>query len=110
MIQEPPPDTRTIQQFTDDLASVAADMVPFLTMKRMAYGTTALTRFGPIGIVIRMSDKLDRVTNRIKDGQDTVGDDSVEDSWRDLVGYALLGLMEHQRAVRTANTEETDSE
>lgn len=94
------PDARTMEQFQQELSNLLVEMQETLTAKRKAYGTTALTRFGPMGILIRMSDKMDRLTNRFRDGSDSVGGmdtDSVEDSWRDLIGYALLGLMEHRR-------------
>jgi len=94
------PDTRTVDEFARDLEQVLSGFVPFLSAKRRAYGTTNLTRFGPMGIVIRMSDKIDRLVNRFRDGTDAVGGadvDTVLDSWRDLVGYAVLGYMEHIR-------------
>lgn len=94
------PDTRTMSEFESDLDYVLTEMLGTLVAKRKAYGTTNLTRFGPLGIVIRASDKIDRLANRYREGTDAVGGmdtDTVEDSWRDLAGYALLGLMEHRR-------------
>lgn len=94
------PDNRTADEFYDDMERLMADLRMMLADKRRAYGTTNLIRFGPMGILIRMGDKMDRLINRFRDGTDAVGGmdaDTVEDSWRDLCGYALLGLMEHRR-------------
>jgi hypothetical protein len=96
------PDTRTIEEFRAEMQAATEDMVELLATKRLAYGTDNLTRFGSMGILIRMSDKFDRLLHRYRDGLDSVGGmdaDTVEDTWMDLVGYALLGLDQHRRSI-----------
>lgn len=70
------------------------DMTSLLIAKRRSYGPHNLTRFGPIGIIIRASDKIDRLTTMCQN--DTVASadgDTMDDAWRDLIGYAVLGLL-----------------
>jgi hypothetical protein len=73
------------------------EMIGLLVKKRKAYGPGNLVRFGAIGIVIRASDKIDRLANLLKAGETTSADgESIEDAFKDLVGYGVLGLL-HQR-------------
>ena len=92
-------DTRTEQEFSADVDRALCNIRETLISKRRAYGPGNLTRFGPIGIVIRMSDKIDRLTNRYNSNEDSVGgmdNDTVSDSWMDIAGYAILGLSLHE--------------
>lgn len=87
-------DPRDIEQFRKRLMYHFRLMTDLLESKRRSYGTTNLIRFGGIGIVIRASDKIDRLANLYRDGGMVSGDgDSRLDAWRDLIGYGVLGLL-----------------
>jgi hypothetical protein len=84
------------ERFAQHLDLIFEGMKELLLRKRRAYGTTNLTRFGAIGIVIRASDKIDRLANLHKSGDPVSADgESAEDAWRDLIGYGALGLIHH---------------
>ena len=86
-----------LQRFREELTRELTDMVALLMKKRRSYGPHNLVRFGAIGIVIRASDKIDRLANLMKDGTAESADgDTVEDAWRDLIGYGVLGLLRHK--------------
>lgn len=51
----------------------------------------------PIGILIRMSDKITRVASFVRKGFCAVKDESVEDTLLDLANYSLLCLIEFRK-------------
>jgi len=58
------------------------------------YGCLNISKFGELGCLVRVSDKLERLVNllfndRGKDAQD----ETVEDSWKDMVNYAAMALL-----------------
>jgi hypothetical protein len=86
-----------LELFRDRLDDVAEEMVNLLISKRKSYGLHNLVRFGAIGIVIRASDKVDRLATMLKAGETASADgDSIEDAFKDLVGYGILGLLYHR--------------
>lgn len=67
-----------------------SDLVNLLLKKRHDYGHLSLMRFGVYGILVRMTDKVWRLHNLL-----TVAprNESVEDSWIDIMGYSTLVLL-----------------
>lgn len=61
-------------------------MLPLLCDRQRKYGPNNILKFGTVGIVVRMSDKVERIANNSGDFMD----DTVEDSYMDLVGYACI--------------------
>lgn len=95
-----PPDTRTLETFKHDAESIYHEMTELLTRKRESYGTDNLTRRGLAGILIRMEDKIERLYSMLeKETTITAVGESTFDAWRDLIGYATLGLMGAERAL-----------
>lgn len=69
-------------------------IIDMLIRKRADYGPFNIKRFGEQGIVIRVSDKIDRLINLITAGREPeVADETTDDTWRDIAGYALLALI-----------------
>lgn len=64
-------------------------MFPLMVDRQRKYGTGNILKFGTKGIIIRMSDKVERLKNL---GGEFV-DDSIEDAHMDIVGYACLHWM-----------------
>jgi hypothetical protein len=48
--------------------------------------------FGPLGILVRQSDKLSRQRTWVEDGVFQVEDESLEDTVLDQINYAVLFL------------------
>ena len=72
---------------------VADEIAELLDQKRADYGTENIKKFGSYGVLVRVSDKVERLINlSCKEGQ--VNFESVEDSWKDIAGYAILALIE----------------
>lgn len=79
--------------FQDAVTEILGDIGDLLIRKQIDYGPAAITRFGLQGIIIRMSDKLERIINLIRLKADPEVNESIEDTLADIVGYAVLGLV-----------------
>jgi hypothetical protein len=60
--------------------------------KNRAYGDKNLTRFGPRGLVVRMTDKMERLINLVWNGKKG-GDETAIETARDMENYAVLLVM-----------------
>jgi hypothetical protein len=65
-------------------------------IKATSYGAHAIGRFGLHGIVVRMSDKIERLITLSANPQTTTDDESIDDTLRDLAGYAINALILRQ--------------
>jgi hypothetical protein len=83
--------------FRAQLQGVFAEMTDLLVAKRRSYGANNLTRFGGFGIVVRASDKIERLATMYRTNVTSNADgDTMTDAWRDLMGYAVLALLHEQ--------------
>jgi hypothetical protein len=74
--------------------AVAEEIAQLLDRKRADYGSENIKKFGSQGVLVRVSDKVERLINLSKKGQDEVNFELKEDSWKDMAGYSLLALLE----------------
>lgn len=49
--------------------------------------------FGPLGVVVRMSDKMSRMERLMKNGKAMVNDESMRDTAIDLINYSAMLVM-----------------
>jgi len=61
--------------------------------KATAYGSKAIGRFGLFGIVVRLSDKLERLITLTSQPSTATDDESIDDTLRDIAGYAIIALI-----------------
>ncbi len=71
---------------------IVKDNLKVLSRKAKDYGQTNLLLCGEYGIVVRMQDKVSRLLNLLKTGQEPKNE-SIEDSFSDLANYALLAQL-----------------
>lgn len=78
------------------------DMIATLIRKQKDYGPENIARFGNIGLLIRMHDKIARLENIYAkcDGEfnaavnvNAVSDETIIDTLIDIVGYSAIALM-----------------
>lgn len=81
------------QYFQDAVMEELGELGDLLIRKQLDYGPNAIARFGLEGIVIRLSDKIERLINLQKLKSDPEVDESVEDTLQDIAGYAIHGLL-----------------
>lgn len=81
--------------FMNLLTYILKDLHSTLLSKNETYGYHNIPKFGQKGVLIRANDKLERLYNIVwLDNTNHVADETVYDTWLDLAGYALLGLMQ----------------
>jgi len=68
------------------------EMLNLLVRKQRDYGHENILAFGHVGIAIRMCDKLARLDSLLTSGA-TPSNESLVDTWMDLVGYAVISEM-----------------
>lgn len=86
------------------IQSVVDDVGATLIRKNRDYGDSFSKQFAKYGIMsglIRMDDKMARLTNLITGAKANV-DESVEDTLIDLAGYAILCAVELRKQAETA--------
>ena len=49
------------------------------------------------GIIVRCQDKICRLKNLLSKVEEEVNNESIEDSYRDLANYALIGILLHKK-------------
>lgn len=81
-----------LRTFEDGLDEVLADIRATLISKQKDYGKDNILDFKEVGILVRANDKMSRLKNLVI-GKKRAQNESVEDSWKDLAGYAILALM-----------------
>ena len=63
-----------------------------LCRKQRDYGPNNIARFGSSGILLRLHDKVARLENLLDHDKDAQYE-SVQDTYLDIVGYSVIGLM-----------------
>lgn len=82
--------------FSEGLDDVLFELKSMLIDKRESYGPHNLAKFGDYGILVRTSDKIERLIHMQKEGVTTTAvNESALDAWRDIVGYGMLVLLAH---------------
>ncbi len=62
--------------------------------KNQDYWNNVLLKFGEMGLLIRMNDKIERLNNLINYKQQlSVSDEKIEDTIKDLINYSIYLLI-----------------
>lgn len=67
-------------------------MLDLLIRKQRDYGHENIMLFGLVGVGVRMCDKIARLKTILADGH-APENESLLDTWRDLVGYSVIAMM-----------------
>lgn len=68
------------------------EMVSILCRKQHDYGHGNINRFGMYGVIVRLSDKIERLEN-LKNKKTKAYHESTNDTLVDIVGYCVIALM-----------------
>lgn len=74
------------------MQALAARIVDTLCRKQHDYGHENIARFGRLGLLVRVHDKIARLNNMVKRGG-APQNESIEDTYTDIVGYSAIGMM-----------------
>lgn len=81
--------------FNEEAHKIAAEIADLIISKQGDYGTGNILKSPAgveAGIIVRVGDKLNRLWNLISNKKHP-NNESLEDSWKDVAGYALIALM-----------------
>ena len=78
-----------------ELSKVCDTVHRVLVKKQMDYGHNNIKRFGRIGLIVRMQDKVARLENLMSkyDEDSTPQNESILDNVIDVMGYSAIGIM-----------------
>jgi len=74
---------------TFEIIDIMLDDIQLFDRKQRDYGSLNISKFGQIGVLVRVSDKVERLTNLIQSDR-VPNNESVEDSWQDLSIYGAI--------------------
>lgn len=86
---------RNTVKFDDDVANVTEELLHLLIRKHNDYGPKNISQSpgGPLnGLRVRMWDKFARINNLVDNDVDPQNE-SLEDSFKDMANYAIIGLL-----------------
>jgi hypothetical protein len=76
----------------DQLKQVQAEALELFTKKNIDYGD-AFAKYGAVGVLMRIQDKLQRYMSITKNGVNLVNDEGLRDTLIDLHNYSAMALM-----------------
>lgn len=74
------------------LDKVQSEARALFVKKNVDYGD-AFAHYGPIGVLVRVGDKLSRLVNITKNSVELVKTESIRDTLIDLHNYAAMAIM-----------------
>lgn len=80
-------------ELEEQLAGVLREAFELWKQRHRKYGPLNIAFSGEVGCVVRSGDKIARLAEYHLHGKHEAGDESVEDSWLDLLNYAAMGLL-----------------
>ena len=72
--------------------SVQREAIELFQRKNKDYGD-AFANFGPVGVIVRMGDKINRLSSVTKNQVSLVQNESIRDTLIDLHNYAAMAIM-----------------
>lgn len=79
-------------ELTKEFIAVTFLMIRVFDFKQCGYGPGNISKFSDTGIMIRLHDKIERIINLWKTGNNP-GSEAVEDSYGDIAVYGAIALM-----------------
>lgn len=76
----------------EQLQQIQNDALELFTRKNADYGD-AFAKYGVIGVLMRIEDKIQRALSITKNGVNLVNDEGLKDTMLDLHNYAAMALM-----------------
>ena len=76
----------------EQLKKIQEEALELFTKKNADYGD-AFAKYGVIGVLMRIEDKIQRSMSITKNGVNLVNDENIKDTLLDLHNYAAMALM-----------------
>lgn len=89
-----PTDRNTrITDFYQFAGAAHAEVFQLVARKYADYGPDNINASGAAGVLIRLTDKMNRLYNLVGSPDPGAVAESIEDTWKDVIGYGLIGLL-----------------
>jgi hypothetical protein len=76
----------------EQMQKIQSEALEIFRKKNIDYGD-AFAKYGVIGVLMRIEDKIQRSLSITKNGVNLVNDESIRDTLLDLHNYAAMALM-----------------
>ena len=76
----------------EQMKKIQSEALELFTKKNIDYGD-AFAKFGLVGVLIRIEDKLQRSMSITKNGVNLINDEGIKDTLIDLHNYSAMALM-----------------
>ena len=76
----------------EQMKKIQADALELFIKKNTDYGD-AFAKYGVIGVLLRIEDKIQRSVSITKNGINLISDEGLKDTLLDLHNYAAMALM-----------------
>jgi len=76
----------------EQMQTIQKEALQLFTKKNIDYGD-AFAKYGVIGVLMRMEDKLHRYMSITKNGVNLINDEGIRDTLIDLHNYSAMALM-----------------
>ena len=76
----------------EQLKKIQNDGLELFTKKNIDYGD-AFSKYGVVGVLMRIEDKIQRALSITKNGINLINDEGIKDTLIDLHNYAAMALM-----------------
>jgi hypothetical protein len=76
----------------EQLKTIQSEALELFTRKNIDYGD-AFAKYGTIGVLMRVEDKIQRSLSIIKNGITLINEEGLRDTLIDLHNYAAMALM-----------------
>ncbi len=76
----------------EQMKTVQQEALELFTRKNIDYGD-AFAKYGVIGVLMRIEDKLQRSVSITKNGMNLIKDEGIRDTLLDLHNYSAMALM-----------------
>ena len=76
----------------EQMQKVHQEALELFKKKNADYGDS-FANFGPVGVIVRMGDKINRLSSVTKNGVHFVNNESIRDTLIDLHNYAAMAVM-----------------
>ena len=74
------------------MKSVQKEALETFIKKNNDYGD-AFATYGPVGVIVRLGDKISRLTSVTSSGVNLVEDETIRDTLMDLYNYSAMAVM-----------------
>lgn len=85
-------ENNNISTFEEGLEERISELKNLMISKHKDYGPGNINSFGELGVLVRTSDKVERLKHLMK-SEDAPNFESMDDSWMDIANYGIIALM-----------------